>query len=191
MAKLVIAESSHVIALGLLSLVKTFQDVENVRIVHEEEECCSVIEEFSPDILLINTSFLKLETMHRMLKIKKDEAIVVHIFNTPLPIGAPMEQVSILDSKDILLNKFDTILKRVRNLSDELDTEELSPREKDILKEVAIGLTNKEIAEKTFISTHTVISHRKNITRKLGIKTVSGLTVYAILNNIIQMDDIS
>ena len=65
---------------------------------------------------------------------------------------------------------------------------ELSEREKTILSYVAKGLTNKEIADKLFLSTHTVITHRKNITNKLGIKTISGLTVYAILNNIISLD---
>ena len=70
------------------------------------------------------------------------------------------------------------------------ETEELTPREKLILKHVALGYTNKEIATKLFISTHTVISHRKNITRKLDIKTVSGLTVYSLINGIIKMEDI-
>ena len=58
-------------------------------------------------------------------------------------------------------------------------------------KKLLLEKTNKEVANELFISTHTVISHRKNITRKLGIKTVSGLTVYAILNQIISMEDIS
>lgn len=61
----------------------------------------------------------------------------------------------------------------------------LSERETTILKEVALGLTNKEISDKLYISMHTVITHRKNITAKLGIKTISGLTVYALINNII------
>jgi DNA-binding CsgD family transcriptional regulator len=52
------------------------------------------------------------------------------------------------------------------------------------------GMTNKEIAEKHFISIHTVITHRKNIVRKTGIKSVSGLTVYALLNNLITYEDI-
>jgi DNA-binding NarL/FixJ family response regulator len=62
---------------------------------------------------------------------------------------------------------------------------DLSDREKEILVSIANGLTNKEIADKHFISIHTVVSHRKNITRKIGIKTVSGLTIYAVLNNLI------
>ena len=65
--------------------------------------------------------------------------------------------------------------------------EELSDREKEILVSVAKGMLNKEIADHYNISIHTVISHRKNITRKTGIKTVAGLTVYALLNNLIDI----
>lgn len=71
------------------------------------------------------------------------------------------------------------------------DSEELTAREKDVLKLVALGHSNKVIAEKLFISIHTVISHRKNITEKTGIKSISGLTVYAILNNLIDTDTIN
>ena len=62
---------------------------------------------------------------------------------------------------------------------------ELSRRETDVLVLVAKGLTNKEIAEQLSVSVHTVISHRKNIMHKTGIKSVAGLTVYAMLNNLI------
>jgi DNA-binding NarL/FixJ family response regulator len=67
---------------------------------------------------------------------------------------------------------------------------EISDREKEILIALAQGLTNKEIADKLHISTHTVISHRKNIIRKTGIKTVSGLTLYALFNNLISQDEL-
>ena len=67
---------------------------------------------------------------------------------------------------------------------------ELSDREKDILIVLAQGLTNKEIAEKLHISAHTVISHRKNIVRKTGIKTVSGLTLYALFNNLVSQEEL-
>lgn len=67
----------------------------------------------------------------------------------------------------------------------------LSAREIDILKEVALGYSNKEIADRLFISINTVITHRKNITDKLGIKTISGLTVYALMNNLIDPKEVT
>lgn len=67
----------------------------------------------------------------------------------------------------------------------------LSSREVDILKEVALGFSNKEIADRLFISINTVITHRKNITDKLGIKSISGLTIYAVMNNLINPDDVT
>ena len=70
------------------------------------------------------------------------------------------------------------------------ETEKLSAREKEILVSVARGKLNKEIADEHNISINTVITHRKNITRKIGIKTVAGLTVYALLNNLIDMNSL-
>jgi len=68
---------------------------------------------------------------------------------------------------------------------------ELSRREVNVLKLVAMGKTNKEIADELFLSPHTVITHRKNITRKLGVYTVSGLTVYALINNLINPSEVN
>ena len=88
------------------------------------------------------------------------------------------------------------IIKKVRAaLEDRTDAprsegEELSQREKEILICVAKGMLNKEIADLYNISIYTVITHRKNITRKTGIKTVAGLTVYALLNNLIDMNSV-
>jgi DNA-binding CsgD family transcriptional regulator len=62
---------------------------------------------------------------------------------------------------------------------------QLSVRETEVLTMVAQGFSNKQIAGKLFISIHTVISHRKNITSKLGVKSISGLTLYAALNNLV------
>ena len=67
------------------------------------------------------------------------------------------------------------------------ESQELSEREKEILVSVAKGMLNKEIADQYGISIYTVISHRKNITRKTGIKSVPGLTVYALLNGLVDV----
>ncbi len=68
------------------------------------------------------------------------------------------------------------------------NSEELSDREKDVLVQVVKGLSNKEIADVLCISTHTVISHRKNIARKLNIHSTAGLTIYAIVNKLVDID---
>lgn len=191
MAKVLIADQSCIISEGLTNLINSFNDIEWVRVVSIAEDCSEEVEKHEPDLILINTSFLSNEQVNRLNEVKKEKAIVLHVFNTVLPFDAPESQLSILDSKTVLSQKLATAINKLKIIAKETEAEELSPREKAILKQVALGYTNKEIAEKSFISTHTVISHRKNITRKLGIKTVSGLTVYAILNNIIQMEDIS
>ena len=67
-------------------------------------------------------------------------------------------------------------------------TEELSEREKDVLIQVVKGLSNKEIADVLCISTHTVISHRKNIAHKLNIHSTAGLTIYAIVNKLVDIN---
>ena len=67
---------------------------------------------------------------------------------------------------------------------------ELSPREIEVLSLIAKGKTNKEIATKLNISQTTVITHRKNIIEKLGIKSISGLTIYAVMNGYVEADRI-
>lgn len=68
--------------------------------------------------------------------------------------------------------------------------ESLSEREKEIVACIVRGMTNKEVAEKLFISINTVLTHRKNISRKLDIHSVSGLTIYAIVNGIVKLDEV-
>jgi regulator of cell morphogenesis and NO signaling len=69
--------------------------------------------------------------------------------------------------------------------------EELSNCEKDVLIKIVEGLSNKEIADSLYLSTHTVMSHRKNIARKLNIHSIAGLTIYAIVNGIVNLDDVA
>lgn len=93
--------------------------------------------------------------------------------------------IGIYDTPATVVSKLRSALSRTAGKDHDDSREELSSREKEILVCVARGMLNKEIADRFHISIHTVITHRKNITRKTGIKTVAGLTVYALLNNLI------
>lgn len=69
-------------------------------------------------------------------------------------------------------------------------TDTLSEREKEVIVCVVRGLSNKEIAEHLFISVNTVMTHRRNISRKLQIHSPAGLTIYAIVNGLINLEDV-
>ncbi len=68
--------------------------------------------------------------------------------------------------------------------------QDLSNREKDVVRLVVKGLTNKEIADKLFLSLHTVTTHRRNIARKLEIHSPTGLTIYAIVNGLVKIEEL-
>lgn len=69
-------------------------------------------------------------------------------------------------------------------------SEALSDREKDVIVSLVQGMTNKEIADHLCISTNTVITHRRNIARKLQIHSPAGLTIYAIVNNLVDISTV-
>jgi DNA-binding CsgD family transcriptional regulator len=102
---------------------------------------------------------------------------------------------------DELIQKFDDTLSVTATLeqithkigqfnfaTDKSPHDDLTDREIEVLTQMVKGFANKEIADTLNISIHTVISHRKNITEKTGIKSLSGLTIYAITKKIVPLD---
>ncbi|MDD3724737.1 MAG: response regulator transcription factor [Bacteroidales bacterium] len=96
--------------------------------------------------------------------------------------------IGILDEGPKIINTITNVVSLDKNIEKQ-EQSDLSDREKEILISIAKGMQNKEIADQHNISIHTVISHRKNISKKTGIKSVSGLTIYALLNNLINKDE--
>ncbi len=94
--------------------------------------------------------------------------------------------INITDSQDLLSEKLRRAMVGCR--CEEERQEGLTERELDVLVLLVKGQSNKEIASNLNISIHTVISHRKNITEKTGIKSLSGLTIYAISKKIVPLD---
>ena len=110
-------------------------------------------------------------------------------------------QASFLDLQ--LIKQFDDIINinsspedikdKIHKLSNQkIDTEkkDLSVREKEIITLVVKGMTNKEIANELCLSIHTVITHRRNISTKLQIHSSAGLTIYAITNKLVDINEV-
>jgi DNA-binding NarL/FixJ family response regulator len=100
------------------------------------------------------------------------------------------QTINLFDTSTLICYKVNEILNSfLTDQSKDTDTE-LTKREIEVLQLLTKGYSNKEIADQLFVSTHTVISHRKNISEKTGIKSASGLTMYAILKKIIDVNEI-
>ncbi len=105
--------------------------------------------------------------------------------------------LSLLDSSFTIFDSVDHVLSKLQkagNNTEQKNTaydDNLTERETEVLTSLVHGLSNKEIAESLNISIHTVITHRKNITAKTGIRSESGLTIYAISKKIVSIEDIN
>lgn len=97
--------------------------------------------------------------------------------------------IKITDTLERIYNTLNNIISH-QNSTEADGITILSDREIQVLKEIVKGKQNKEISDTLHISVHTVMSHRKNIAKKTGIKSVSALTIYAITNKIIQLEEV-
>ena len=191
---ILIAEHSCLIRKGLRSILQKMENTDVVQTIDNKDEVCEIVNHIKPDILIVNPNMLSSDSddlKKLFLNGNKLSLILVSEDNGCKDKYKADGYIHYQDSQNVILDLLqDIISKKNTNSGFDKSNETLSSREKNILKHIALGLTNKEIADQLYISIHTVVTHRKNITQKLGIKSVSGLTVYAILNNLISMDEV-
>ena len=144
------------------------------------------------ELAIINPSQIQNKNKE-FLSVKKNHpgivwvALIYNFFDQQL--------LSLFDKVINITDSGESIAEQIKDLSNseihnnDVEHEQLSEREIDVLKLIVKGFSNKEVADNLNISIHTVISHRKNISQKTGIKSQSGLTIYAISNKIILIED--
>lgn len=188
-----VAETSVIVRSGLVAVLKRLPDmhIQTVEVTSKEgiQHC---MEAHVPNILIVNPQFegwfdvdaFKEHYPHAETKIVS----LLCTFVDANQLKGYDESINLFDDAESLEKKISELM----NLTEEEDADQnaLSQREKEIIGCVVRGMTNKEIAEKLFISVHTVITHRRNITRKLQIHSAAGLTIYAIVNKLVELSGV-
>lgn len=188
-----VAETSMIVRSGLVAVLKRLPDlnVQTVEIISKEglQHC---MEAHQPEILIVNPQFegwFDLEAFKQQYA--RQDMKIVSLICTVVDANQLKgydESINLFDDLDAVAHKISTLMNV--NEKEDSDQNSLSQREKEIIGCVVRGMTNKEIAEQLFISVHTVITHRRNITRKLQIHSAAGLTIYAIVNKLVELSEV-
>lgn len=194
--KIAIAEPSVIIRSGLATLLKRLPGF-HIQLTEIATAECLIesLRMHRPDLLIIHPSLPGYSGILHL----KDECgcqdmkclALVYSVADHTQLRTYDDMISIYDSPDELKHKLDRL--NAEEVCEEVESEEqqtLSSREKEIVICVVKGMTNREIADRLYLSTHTVITHRRNIARKLQVHSASGLTVYAIVNKLIELNEI-
>lgn len=191
-----IAETSVIVRGGLTAALKRLPNVKVQPIeLLSMEALHDCVRTQCPDMLVVNPAFgdyfdvskFRDETSGKKIRLI---ALVTSFVDATL-LNKYDESVSIFDDLEALSKKLGGLTHVAAEEEEADDSQDaLSQREREIVICVVKGMTNKEIAEKLFLSIHTVITHRRNISKKLQIHSAAGLTIYAIVNKLVTLNDV-
>lgn len=192
--QLAIVETSQLLFEGLFAAFHNADGECHITKVDLLDDFLKFVDEQNPfDMVVINPSLLPNRTKE-IKKIRKNQPKLVIVGVATNLVENEIaslydETFSLYDSIDHIVSKSLKLVKDNSSKKEMPEDESLSEREIEVLVLLIKGLSNKEIAESLNISIHTVITHRKNIAIKTGIRSQSGLTIYAISKKIVSLDD--
>jgi Response regulator containing a CheY-like receiver domain and an HTH DNA-binding domain len=190
-----VADRSVIVRNGMISTLKSLSDFYAETIdISSFDSLNNCMLSHTPNVLIINPCFdltFNLNEFKRKWSCAKTKyiALLYNVMDTELL----KDYDGIINIYDNINRMNDVLSKSLSYQKRSLDFDEqqsLSAREKEVVCCVVKGMTNKEIAESLFLSVHTVITHRRNVARKLQIHSPSGLTIYAIVNKLVKVSDV-
>jgi DNA-binding NarL/FixJ family response regulator len=187
-----IIDKSHIIREGIAAILRKGNICQRIGSLESLGEWRLAFKDTDPDLVIVNPTFWH---KNDIKKLKQKESAhktiivgIIYQYCDRETLGLFDETIYITDPDEAIINKLHHLQKYS---TDTAKTQSLTAREKDVLRLLLQGNSNKEVADKLVISTHTAIAHRKNIIEKTGIRSLPGLAVYALLNNISDIDQIS
>lgn len=192
--RVAVVEPSPIIAEGLASLIAGCGEFDVVCVVDSLRAFTERAASREAELVVVGSQVLCGVSQPLRTAVPELQGVAVVLLATTISNDEVLRQVdgvvNIYDDQPQLQRKLRAALEQGET-NPYSDSHDLSERERDVLVLVAKGMANKEIADKLNISIHTVMSHRKNITHKTGIKSVAGLTVYALLDNLLDQNDVA
>ena len=193
--KILLIENSPILIEGTSNILRSLGNIEISKVVPNCDKALTLLTGYAPSIIIADTRLVGYQTSQFINTCKeKNTSIAIVALQTNF---ISQEQLDLFDGTISIEDNIQSIQSKLKTvLSPETEKEgndnfDLSIREKEVLVAVAKGKTNKEIADELNISIHTVMTHRKNITGKTGIKSISGLTVYALINNLVKQEEVN
>jgi DNA-binding NarL/FixJ family response regulator len=201
MISIIIADDHKMFREGIVSLLVNESELEIIGQASNGEEVLNLFQQTIPDVLLLDIEMPKMDgfdTLRELKKLKLPTKILVltmhksaEFIKNILKAGASgyLQKDA---GKETLVKAINVVIKTgtyytpdtskliLESFQEKQLNSQISPREKEIIKLLADGLTTKNIATKLFISPHTVETHRQNILLKLGLKNTAELVKYAI-----------
>lgn len=188
-----IMEPSRIIFEGLQTIICHSSLDCRVSRVERLEELTEMMEHTPVEILIANPmQFVNLEKEVKKLRKSYPTLAIAGIDFGIIHRQSMLTDISftLYDTPEHIIHSLTRLQEKSQQPEEEKEeNNHLSPREIEVLTCLVNGMLNKEIADQLHISVHTVVRHRKNITQKTGIRSQSGLTIYAISKKIIHLED--
>ncbi len=185
---ILVAEPSVIIRRGMLSVLLDLNSLGvDITDIGDMATLSDEIARHKPDFVVVNPLHLGMIQPQQLLSSQNSVKFIA--------LQNYISSNDQLKNYDAVISVFDSISQieqTIENLTNigVIKDDELSQREREIVRAIALGKSNKEIAQKLCISTHTVMTHRKNVAAKLKIHNSAGLTIYAIVNKLIDVGDV-
>ncbi len=179
---------SAIISSGILGILREIKDID-FSIMELSDDLDADINLWAPSLLIIDPVAYNNEWCADF-KNNNPASRIIGVVHSSLPSSVQKnldDTFSIYDSADDIAQ---VIRKNVAFEEGDSKGKDLSPREKEVIVGIVRGLSNKEIASEMNVSVNTVMTHRRNIASKLHIHTPAGLTIYAIVSNLVKLEDV-
>jgi len=210
--QLILADSNELVRVGIRSILNSKLDVEIVGEAKSNQELLDMLHSFAANVVVIDYTspgfdidvLLKIKSIYpsvSVLAITPEQSAQVLVdalragITSYVKKDCSIPEIMEAVTETALGNKFfcGQILETIQEANLDVDDIEdvfsceavlISKRECEIITLIAEGFTNQQIAEKLFLSSHTVNTHRKNIMAKLGVKNTAGIVMYAVKTNL-------